>query len=297
MRASALLLLLVVARSVSAQHLDYSKVKISSTPLRNGVHMLQGAGSNVAVLVGTDGAVVVDDQFAPLTARLLDAIRGLGSASVRYVVNTHWHSDHTGGNENMANAGAAIVAHGNVRKRMSTRQVIEVEHDTTPARPVRARPSVTFRDSISLYANGDTVLVLHVPGAHTDGDAIVVFRRANVIATGDIWFNGSYPFIDVSTGGSLGGTIAAVDRVLGLSNDATRIVPGHGAIGNKASLREYRDMLVALRTRVAPLVANGRSLEQVLSAKPLADLDARWGQSFIPSELALRIVYESLARQ
>ncbi|MEO7456877.1 MAG: MBL fold metallo-hydrolase [Gemmatimonadaceae bacterium] len=296
MRAFAIAILLVTVRTATAQHLDYSKVVVSTTSLRSGVYMLQGAGSNVVVSVGNDGAFVVDDEFAPLSDRLLAAARKVRDVPVRYVANTHWHSDHTGGNANMVRAGATIIAHENVRRRMTTRQVIEIEHDTTPASPASALPTRTFARRSGMRFNGDSIVLLHVPRAHTDGDAIVVFRTANVIATGDIWLNGSYPYIDVSTGGSLAGTIAAVDRVLALSNDSTKLVPGHGDVGTRRQLREYRHMLVSLRDRVAPLVARGMTIEQVIAAKPLASLDARWGQSFIPSELALRIVYANLAQ-
>ncbi len=290
-----LLATLALARAAAAQHLDYSRVVVTTTPVARSVYMLQGAGANVTVLAGRSDVTIVDVEFAALTDRLLAAVAKLTSRPVRRLVNTHWHSDHTGGNEGAAKRGLTIIAHENVRRRMQVRQVIEIEHDTTPPFAAAALPAITFPDSLTLPGD-DSIVVVHVPRAHTDGDAIIALRRANVIAMGDVWFNGGYPFIDVSTGGSLDGTIAAVNRVIAMSNASTRIVPGHGPVGNRATLTTYRDMLVTVRDNLRPLAARGLTLDQVRAMKPLARLDARWGKSYVPPDIFLALAYESLSR-
>jgi glyoxylase-like metal-dependent hydrolase (beta-lactamase superfamily II) len=213
---------------------------------------------------------------------------------VRFVVNTHWHFDHTGGNEAMAGSGAIIFAHENTRRRMSTEQFIQAFNMKIPASPTAALPVITFSDTITFYTNDDTVRTFHVANAHTDGDAIILFRKANVIHMGDTFFNGRYPLIDVSSGGSLPGMIAAANTGLAMSNADTRFIPGHGPLATRPDLVRYRDMLVATRDRVGQLIAQNKTLEQVLAAKPLADLDATWGTGNIKPEQFLTIVYGSL---
>ena len=295
--ALALVLSLLSASTAAAQQQDFSRVNITVVPVTPDIYMLQGAGGNIGLSVGRDDAFVVDDQYAPLTAKVRAAIATVTTKPVRFVVNTHWHGDHTGGNENMASAGAIVVAHDNVRRRMSTEQFIEQFNLREPASPVAALPVITFSDTISFFVNGDTVRAMHVRRAHTDGDAVIVFRAANVVHMGDVYFNGMYPFIDVSSGGSLVGTIAAVDAVLAMTDAGTKIIPGHGPLATRADLVRYREMLVAVRTRVAPLVARRRTLQQVLAAKPLAELDVIWGKGFMKPDQFLTAVYSSLSRR
>lgn len=297
MRRYAVLLLLAAANApaLRAQQ-DFSQVKVTVVPVAPGVYMLQGSGGNIGLSVGQDDAFVIDDQYAPLTARIKAAIATVTPKPVRFVVNTHWHGDHTGGNENMANGGAILVAHENVRRRMSAEQFNEVFKSTTPPSSPAALPVVTFNDGISFYVNGDSVQVMHVKNAHTDGDAIIMFRVANVVHMGDTYFNGMYPFIDVSTGGSIDGIIAAADRVLAMTNDSTKIIPGHGALGNRASLMAYRKTMVDVRNRMSKLIAKRRTLVQIIAARPLADYDEAWGKGFIKPDVFLTLVHSSLTR-
>ena len=295
MRRLLLVLALAAPPALSAQQ-DFSQVKVAIVRVVPGVYMLQGSGGNIGLSVGKDDAFVIDDEFAPLTDKIRAAIATVTPKPVRFVVNTHWHGDHTGGNENMANGGAILVAQENVRRRMSSEQVNEFFKSKTPASPSAALPVITFAEGISFYVNGDSVQVAHVKNAHTDGDAIVMFRGANVVHMGDTYFNGIYPYIDVSSGGSLAGIIIAADRALSLTNDSTKIIPGHGALGNRASLMEYRKVMVSVRERVSKLIARKRTLEQILSAKPLADYDDTWGKGFMKPEQFLTLVYSSLTK-
>ncbi|MDQ3229953.1 MAG: MBL fold metallo-hydrolase, partial [Pseudomonadota bacterium] len=220
----------------SAQQ-DFSKVEIKTTALRDGTHMLTGAGGNIVASAGSDGVFIIDDQFAPLSDKIRAAVGKLSDKPLRFVVNTHWHGDHTGGNENLGKAGAVIVAHDNVRKRMSVEQLLL--GNKIPASPGAALPVVTFASDLNLHLNGDSVHVQHVAHAHTDGDALVKFERANVLHMGDVYFNGLYPFIDASSGGSIGGLLAAIDSGLALSDDNTIVVPGHGPVSNRSELAAY----------------------------------------------------------
>ena len=296
MRRFILLLGFACAPHLHAQQ-DFSQVKVTVVPVTAGVYMLQGAGGNIGLSVGADDAFVIDDQYAPLTPRIMAAIATVTAKPVRFVVNTHWHGDHSGGNENMTSGGAMIVAHENVRRRMSAEQFLEAFNRKVPASPLAALPVITFTEAMSFYVNGDSVRVSHVARAHTDGDAIIMFRGANVIHMGDTYFNGIYPFIDLSSGGSLDGVIAAADRALAMSNANTKIIPGHGALGDRASLQAYRNAMAVVRARVAKLIAQKRTLKQVLDAKPLADYEATWGTGFMKSDPFLTIVYASLTRE
>ena len=297
MRAIALLLaLLALLPATALAQQDLSKVEVTSTDLGRVVHMLVGAGGNLGLSTGPDGAFLVDDQFAPLTPKIRAAIARIAPQPVRFVVNTHWHGDHTGGNENFGKAGSLIVGHENVRRRMSTEQFMEALNRRTPASPAAALPVVTFTDTISFYVNGDTLRVFHVENAHTDGDAIVWFRAANVVHMGDAFVNGSYPFIDVSSGGSLRGIVAAADRVLAAVDDRTKIIPGHGALATRADLQRYRDLLAQVHARLLADARRGRTVEQVLAAGHTRQWDATWGGGFMKPDVFTRLAYESVRR-
>lgn len=286
-------LLLALATPLSAQR-NFDDVKIRAEKLTDGVHVLYGAGGNIGVSSGPDGVFLVDDQFAPLTDKIRAAVTALGGGAVRFVVNTHWHGDHTGGNENLGKAGAVIVAHDAVRRRMSVDQFMAGLDQTTPASPPAALPVVTFGEDVTFHLNGDEIHVFHVPPAHTDGDSFVHFRRADVLHVGDVWFNGSYPFVDLSSGGSLDGVLAAIDRALALVGPKTRIIPGHGPVGSRDELTAYGAMLREARGRVAQRIAAGQTLEEVVAAKPMADHDETWGAGFIGPERFVSMVYRSL---
>jgi glyoxylase-like metal-dependent hydrolase (beta-lactamase superfamily II) len=260
---------------------DFSRIEIKTTKLTDTVYMLTGAGGNLGVAVGPDSVFVVDDQYAPMTEKITAAIAAITPTPVRFIVNTHWHGDHTGGNENFGKAGSLIVAHDNVRKRMSVEQFIEAFNMRTPPAPAVALPVVTFAQSVSFHLNGDEIRAIHMPNAHTDGDAIVHFVKSNVVHMGDIFFNGMYPFIDDATGGSVEGVIAACDKVAPMIDDRTKVIPGHGPLSNKAELKAYRDMLVTVSGRVKDMIKQGRKIDEITAANLTKDLDEKWGKGFI----------------
>ncbi len=291
--AAAALMLAALATPAQAQQ-DMTNVQIQTVPVAEGVYMLVGQGGNIGLSVGEDGAFVVDDQYAPLTEKILAAVAELSEAPVRFVVNTHWHGDHTGGNENMGQAGALIVAHENVRKRMSVEQFIKAFNAQVPPSPEAALPVLTFTDAVTFHWNDEDIHVFHVASAHTDGDAVIHFQRANALHMGDTYFNGFYPFIDASTGGSLDGMIATAEHVLAMVDDETKIIPGHGPLSNKAELQAYRDVLAAVRDRVHRLIGEGKSRDEVVAAKPTADFDEAWGDGFLKPDAWVGIVYDAM---
>jgi glyoxylase-like metal-dependent hydrolase (beta-lactamase superfamily II) len=278
----ALLLLAVLASAVQAQ--DFSKVEFRTTKLADSVYMLQGSGGNIALSVGDDAVFLVDDDYAPLTPKLKAAIAAISKRPVNFVLNTHWHFDHVGGNEALGKEAAVIFAHDNVRMRMSTEQFIAMFQTKVPASPRGALPVVTFASDLSLHINGEEIRAFHVPAAHTDGDVIVHFRTSDIIHMGDTFFNGTYPFIDVSSGGSADGLIAALDRVLAIATDKTRIIPGHGPLATKAELQTWRDMVATVTQRIKDLRKAGRSDAQIKAEKPTQDLDARYARGFMNPE-------------
>jgi glyoxylase-like metal-dependent hydrolase (beta-lactamase superfamily II) len=267
-------------------------VRIQTQPLATGIYMLQGAGGNIGLSIGDDAVFIVDDQFAPLTPKILAAIAALTSKPVRFVVNTHWHFDHTGGNENLGKAGALIVAHDNVRKRMSTDQFIEAINRREPASPKGALPVVTFADGVRFHLNGDEIIVTHVPTAHTDGDALVYFSKANVLHMGDVFNMAGLPFVDRSSGGSIHGVIAAAEKALALINGSTKIIPGHGPVVGRTQLEAWQRMLVAMRDRMRSEIAAGKTVDQVLAAKLTEPYAKDWPNGH---ERFLRTLYQELS--
>jgi len=275
---------------------DYTKVQIKTEKLSATTYMLTGAGGNLGVSVGKDAVFVVDDQFAPLTPKIKAAIAKLSRKPVKFVLNTHWHFDHTGGNENFGKAGALIVAHENVRKRMSSEQLIEFLGMPIKPSPDQALPIVTFTTDVTFHLNGDEVHVFHVANAHTDGDAIVQFRKSNVIHLGDVFFNKLYPFIDTSSGGTIDGMIAAADTVLALANDDTKLIPGHGPLATKDDLRNYRDMLSTIAGRVKTQIKDGKTLGDIIASKPTVEFDEAWGKGFIRPNKFVEMLWRNLPK-
>lgn len=279
-----------------AQDRDFSSVTIETIPVSESVSMLAGEGGNIGVSAGDDGVFLVDDQFAPLTEKILTAVAGISDRPIRFLINTHWHFDHTGGNENLGDMGAVIVAHDKARERMSVDNFIQAFNAEVPATPDSGLPVVTFNDSVTFHLNGDTIRAFHVETAHTDGDTVIHFEKANVIHTGDIYFNGFYPFIDTGSEGSIDGMITAVDEILAIADAETKIIPGHGPLSNESELEAYRDMLVTVRDRTKAAIAAGTSVEEFVASTPLADLEEEWGDGFLKTEPFLGIVFADLSR-
>jgi glyoxylase-like metal-dependent hydrolase (beta-lactamase superfamily II) len=265
--------------------------------------MLSGPGGSVVVLNGPDGKFVVDTFVAPAWPKLKEALDGLGNAPVKYVIDTHWHFDHTDNNTPLHAAGATVLAHENTKKRMSEPHDLAVLYrgaddaltglhfDPSPA---EALPQQTFATSYQLRANGETLVLQHFAPAHTDTDIYVHFQKASVIQMGDVFFNGMYPYIDAGTGGTISGNIAACDKILSLAGNNTNIVPGHGPLGNKSDLTKFRDMLVTARNRVQKLKSAGKSAQEAVAEKPFADLDPVWGKGIINADQFVQVVYLAL---
>jgi cyclase len=265
---------------------------ITSESLGRNLTMLAGPGGNVVVLNGTDGKVVVDTFVQPAWNNLKATLDKMGPQRIATLIDTHWHFDHADNNESFRKAGAAIVAHENTRKRLSE------SHDLLgakfPPAPAAALPTQTFSTTHKIDANGEQIVLGHIPPAHTDTDIYIRFQKANVVHLGDVFFNGMYPFIDTSTGGTIGGMINGASMAMKLADAKTRIVPGHGPVGDLASLTKYHEVLVTVRDRVAKLKKSGQTLQQVVAAQPTQDLDATWGKGFMQPADFLGIVYNTI---
>jgi glyoxylase-like metal-dependent hydrolase (beta-lactamase superfamily II) len=262
---------------------------IETTKLADGLVMLSGPGGNVVVHFGREGKVVVDSFVRPAWPGLKATLDGLDGAPLKTLINTHWHIDHADNNANFRSAGAGILAHENTKKRLSEPHDLLGMHFNPP--PAEALPTDTFADRRSVTANGDQIILAHVPPAHTDTDILVHFSKGNVLHMGDLFFNGTFPFIDASTRGNINGMISASDRALQMVDDKTKIVPGHGPLGDKGALQRYRAMLAAVRDKVRAQKAKGATLEQVQAAKPTAEFDAQWGKGMMGPDAFVALVY------
>lgn len=275
---------LALLAPVGAPAQDFDKVEIKATQLTPTTWMLTGAGGNMGLSVGEDSVFLIDDQFAPLAPKIRAAIAAITPRPLQFVLNTHYHFDHTGGNEALGSQGTLIVAHDNVRRRMSTEQLISFLGATQAASPKAALPVITVPGEIRFHINGDELHAFHVPNAHTDGDLIVHFRQSDVVHMGDTYFNGFYPFIDTAAGGTAAGMVAAADKVLALATERTRIIPGHGPLADRATLKAHRDMIATVAQRIGELRRAGRSDAEIIAAAPSADYDATYGKGFIKPE-------------
>jgi glyoxylase-like metal-dependent hydrolase (beta-lactamase superfamily II) len=284
-----------LAQQPAAQPPDFSKVEIKTTDLGDGVWMLEGQGGNMTVAAGKTGVILVDSEFAPLHDKITAAIATVTQQPVKYLVDTHFHGDHTGGNGPFARDGAIVVANVKVKTRLATGTTNFLTGATNPPVAREALPKTTYTHQLKLSLRGRIAELRHPEHAHTDGDTYVYFKSSNVLATGDTFTNGRYPNIDVLNGGNIKGMIAAADAYLKLVNDKTRIVPGHGPLADKAALVAFRTMLVTARDRMAKLVKDGKTEDEVLAAKPFADLDGKWAPTETASKNFLRVVYHSLA--
>ncbi len=267
---------------------------LETVPLRGSVYMMvmEPAG-NIGVSAGADGAFVIDDQFAPMTERIIAAVAELTDQPIAFVANTHWHGDHSGSNENFGRMGYTIVAHENVRARLNSIQYHLFFKTGTRPRPADALPVITYDDRMTFHLNDEVIEVIHVPVAHTDGDSAFYFREANVLHTGDAFINRGYPLIDIASGGSIKGLIEAANQMLEIVNDETIIIPGHGPLADRARMIEIRDMLADARERVVALIDQGMSLNEIKAAKPLATLDPEWGQALVKGRAFVTIIYQS----
>lgn len=289
----ALSLLALAGLPAAAQQQDFSKVEIKAIPVAGTVHMLEGAGGNIGVSVGNDGILIVDDQFAPLADKIRAALKGLNQGKLAFVLNTHWHGDHTGGNE-VFGREATIIAHDNVRKRMSTEQ--SGFGRTYPPSPAQALPVITFDKTLSVHFNGEEIRVIHFPNGHTDGDSVIFFTGSNVVHMGDDFFTGRFPFVDLASGGSVTGLIANIEKVLADLPDDVKIIPGHGPLSTKADLRTYLNAIKETTEIVRQRIAAGKD-EKAVVAEGLPDKWKEWGSGFIKTDMWLSIVYQDLARK
>ncbi len=285
----------VLALTAWAQ--DFDSYQVETTPLADHLFLMTGAGGNMAVCTGEDGVLLVDSDYLEMSEKVAAAVAALSDLPVRFVVNTHWHFDHVGGNEKFGRGGSSIVAHTNVRKHMATDQFIAVIDHEVQASPPEALPAVTFTDTHSFDLGVEEISVIHLPHAHTDGDGVVHFHQANVIHAGDIFFNCGYPFIDINHGGTIDGLIVAVEAILRMCDEETRIIPGHGPLASRKDLQTYRAMLRDFREAVAKEAATGKDLEAILETNATADLDRKWGKIFFPPAAFTEMVLRTLPRE
>ena len=288
-----LTLLLVFATVARAQQTDWSKVQMKATKVNGNVYMLEGAGGNIGVSVGDDGILIVDDQFAPLADKIRAALKGLADRKLRFILNTHWHADHTGGNVAFG-PEATIIAHDNVRKRLATEQKSEVFKSTTPPSPKEALPVITFNQSLSVHFNGEEIRAIHFPQGHTDGDSVIFFTTSNVVHLGDDFFAGRFPFVDLESGGSVEGLTRNIGDIITKIPEGAKLIPGHGPISTIDDLKNYHRMLEQTTAIVREKIAAGKTVDQIKSEGLPAEW-APWGTGFIKTDRWVETIYKSLS--
>jgi len=290
----SLLLIVLFFTSINSLSAQDKAVEFTTIQLSDTVYMLKGRGGNVGISTGGDGLYIIDDQIRPITTQLLKAIRKISDKPIRFVIDTHYHPDHVGGNEAIGGAGAVIIAHDNTRKRMTTEQVSKFMQNTTPPYAKDAWPVVTFNDRMSLHLNGETATAYYVANGHTDGDIIVHFPVSNVIHMGDMFFNAQYPYVDLDAGGSIQGMVEAASLALSMADESTRIIPGHGPLAITEDLKNYRDYLVKAGANVQELIDENMDLQQIIAAKPTSEWDEELGKTWITPAQFVTFIYNSL---
>jgi cyclase len=287
----AVVALLAFGALAAAQD-DFSKVEIKATKVSGNIYMLEGAGGNIGVSVGEDGILIVDDEFAPLAEKIRAALKNMGEGKLRFILNTHWHGDHTGGNAPLGR-DAPIIAHDNVRKRLSTEQRLEFFKQTVPASPKEALPVITFDQSLSVHFNGEEIRVIHFPHGHTDGDSVIFFTKSNVVHMGDDFFAGRFPFVDLDSGGSVQGLLKNISDIIPKLPDGAKLIPGHGPISTIDDLKAYHRMLMDTTEVVRKKMAAKETLDQIKKEGLPAEWKS-WGEGFIKTDQWIELVYRSL---
>jgi glyoxylase-like metal-dependent hydrolase (beta-lactamase superfamily II) len=287
----SLMLLLVFAAAVHAQQTDFSKVQIKATKVAGNVYMLEGSGGNIGVSVGDDGLLIVDDQFAPLADKIRAALKGIADKKLHFILNTHWHGDHTGGNVAFG-PEATIIAHDNVRKRLATEQKSAVFNRTTPPSPKEALPVITFDKTLTVHFNGEEIRAIHFPQGHTDGDSVIFFTSSNVVHLGDDFFAGRFPFVDLESGGTVEGLVRNIGELITKIPEGAKLIPGHGPISTIDDLKSYHRMLQQTTEIVRQKIAAGKTLEQIKS-EGLPEEWKRWGEGFIKTDRWVETIYKS----
>lgn len=289
----ATVLFCLATTTANAQTTDWSKVEIKSEKVADNVYMLQGAGGNIGVSVGLDGILIVDDQYAPLADKIKAALKKLGEGKLKFVLNTHWHGDHTGGNAAFG-PEAPVIAHDNVRKRLAAGQKSEFFKSTTPPAPKEALPIITFGHSLTVHFNGEEIRVIHFPKGHTDGDSVIFFTNSNVVHMGDLFFNGWFPFVDLESGGNVEGYTKNVGEVIAKLPPGVKIIPGHGPLASPDDLKSFHRMLVETTDIVRKKMAAGKSLAEI-KTEGLPEEWKPWGNFFIKTDVWIEIIYRSLS--
>lgn len=292
MKKFLLLLVLIVFAGAAQAQTDFSKVQMKATKVAGNVYMLEGAGGNIGVSVGDDGLLIVDDQFAPLADKIRAALKGLADKKLRFILNTHWHGDHTGGNVAFG-PEATIIAHDNVRKRLATEQKSTVFNSTTPASPKEALPVITFDQSLSVHFNGEDIRAIHFPHGHTDGDSVIFFSASNVVHLGDDFFAGRFPFVDLESGGSVEGLVKNIGELVNKIPADAKLIPGHGPISTLDDLKSYHRMLQQTTEIVRGKITAGKTLDQI-KTEGLPDEWKPWGTGFIKTDRWVETIYKSL---
>ena len=295
MKTIIALLVLLASPLLTVAQEDYSKVEIKATKINGNVYMLEGAGGNIGVSVGPDGILIVDDQFAPLAEKIKAALKTLGDGKLKFILNTHWHGDHTGGNAPLGRE-APIIAHDNVRKRLSTEQRLEFFKMTVPPSPTEALPVITFDNSLSVHFNGEEIKAIHFPHGHTDGDSVIFFTRSNVVHLGDDFFAGSFPFVDLDSGGSVQGLAKNIGEIIPKIPAGAKLIPGHGPISTLDDLKTFHRMLIETTDVVRKKIAAKKTLEQIRSEGFPAEWKS-WGEGFIKTDQWIELIFNSLSKK